>query len=91
MVATCIGVKQMLQGYTHNQALRMYRKYGVRVAVPCSAAALRKAAARTAASSVQGVCEMGYNVHTVPRVMYETVQAHTVRVLQLASAVRASA
>ena len=80
----------MLQGYTYTQALRMYRKYGVRVAVPCSALALRKARARTA-NNMQGVCEMATNVHTVPRQMYKTVQQHTAMVLQLATAMRASA
>jgi hypothetical protein len=81
----------MLQGYTYTQALRMYRKYGVRVAVPVSAHALRIAANKRAASSYQGVTEMGTNVYTVPRTMYRTVQAHTAVVLQLAAQVRASA
>lgn len=46
----------MLQGYTHTQALRLYRKYGVRVAVPLSTAAVR--IARTRASSKAGLAEL---------------------------------
>lgn len=48
----------MLQGYTHKQALRMYRKYGVRVAVPLSTAAKR--IARVRASSKAGLAELSF-------------------------------
>ena len=48
---------QHLTNYTHAQALRLYRTHGVRVSVPVSAAALRKARANSAAR-VQGLNEL---------------------------------
>jgi len=46
----------MLQGYTYTQALRMYRKHGVRVAVPLSTAAKRIAQQR--ANNASGLREL---------------------------------
>lgn len=51
----------MLTNYTYAQALRMYRSYGVRVAVPLSAAALRKA--RVRATTQAGLRELQVVAH----------------------------
>lgn len=63
----------MLQGYTHNQALRMYRKHGVRVAVPLSAGAMRKA--RTRASSKAGLAELAFVAQ--PHIVRGTFEAQS--------------
>jgi hypothetical protein len=64
----------MLQGYTYNQALRLYRTHKVRVAVPLSPAALRKARVRGAALRA-GLAEVA--VAQLPYVRRGTFQSET--------------
>lgn len=53
----------MLTNYTYSQALRMYRTHKVRVAVPLSALALRKA--RVRATTQAGLRELQVTNHPV--------------------------
>jgi hypothetical protein len=63
----------MLQGYTHSQALRLYRKHKVRVAVPLSPLAMRKAAQR--ATTRAGLSELALVAH--PSMVRGTFQSET--------------
>ncbi len=73
--------------YTHKQAIRLYRAYGVRVPVALSQRALVAARKR----SVAGLAEL--SVQSNPyhrRGRFETLDAFTARTLAERSAVRAA-
>lgn len=81
----------MLQGYTHTQALRLYRKYGVRVAVPLSALAMRKARARKGAASSAGLAELSFvALPHVHRALFESNESFDTWLLQERAAVHAA-